>query len=645
MAETQKTFFQTNRDVLVFGVLAILVLCIYAQAAGFQFINFDDNFYVYENPAVTAGLTRETLRWAFTAFYAGNWHPLTWISLAADVQMFGVRPGMIHAINVLLHLIAAMLAFVVFRRMTGTFWPSAAIACLFAVHPAHVESVAWIAERKDVLSTVFWFASMWFYVGWARSGTTWRAASYFGALALFALGLMAKPMVITLPFVFLLCDIWPLERLDIREYKQLGRRMLEKIPFFVLAAVSAMVTIAAQRTADAVLSLTRLPLDARIKNSILSYAKYVLMMFFPSGLGVWYPYDDTIGTGSVILAALLLLTVTAVCIWQFRSRKYLLVGWLWFIGTLVPVIGLMQVGAQSMADRYTYIPYFGLFVMAVFGADELFTRLALDRRILLAAGTAVIVTLTYIAFVQTRYWHDNETLYTHTLAVTRNNFLIEQNLCGHLINLGRLDEAEQHCVASLATKPQYFPAQNGLGIIAFSRKDYPRAEAEFAKAVAISPQEIGPYSNLAQSQLAQGKANEAEATIARVSAVGSEADLAKNILPAMRGLVAAFAAQEDYQKVSDNLSRILYLAPDDVAARTALADTLLKLGRNDDAQFHIERVLAAGPASADAYNILGMALLNKRQMPEAATAFKQALRLRPNFVQAKENLVNADDLK
>ncbi len=639
MTDNTNTFFERNRDVLAVAVLVLLVLVVYFQASSFQFINLDDQFYVYENPHVLAGLNWNTIKWSFTAFYAGNWHPLTWLSLAADVSIFGASAGMIHVMNVVFHLINTVLAYFVFYRMTGRYWPAVAIAALFAVHPAHVESVAWISERKDVLCTMFWLLAMWSYFLWYRSGSKLWTRYYFITLILFVLGLMSKPMIVTLPFVFLLCDIWPLGRL--RSGKDLGRMLLEKIPFFALSIASSIVTIMAQRTADAVRSLGDVSLSLRIENAVLSYAKYVLMAFFPARLAFWYPYQSNVDPLLVIAASIFLLCVTAFCVYQFKSRKYLFVGWTWFLGTLVPAIGLVQVGGQSHADRYTYFPYFGLFIVVVFGLVELFKMLRWNGRILAAAGVGGVCVLVGLAFVRTAYFADNETLFKQTLSVTSGNYLIAQNLCADLTDKNRLDEAEKYCQLSVNSRPDYFPAHSGLGTIRFLNKDFAGAEAEFARAVSVGQNIPGAYSNLAMAQLAQNKTAEAEKTLVTGSNKSPSGSTFQTFLPALRSLASTYAAEQNYPKASENLTRILQITPEEHVTQQSLAGVYLKLGRRDEAQQQIETVIKAQPSSAEAYNALGLVLLDKGQRADAIKAFERALQLRPGYAEAQGNLDHA----
>ncbi|MEP6705472.1 MAG: hypothetical protein ABJB34_11760, partial [Acidobacteriota bacterium] len=543
MPLAKSNFFDSNRDLLVLAGLAALVFAIYAQTMGFQYINLDDNYYVYENPPVLSGINWEMLKWAFTSFHAGNWHPLTWISLAFDVQLFGPSPGMHHVVNVALHFVNSVLAFVVFRRMTGKFWASAVIAALFAAHPMHVESVAWIVERKDLLSTLFWLLAMLFYIRWTKEGAKQWAPLYLATLGMFVLGLMSKPMVITLPFVLLLCDIWPLERTRDTGTRRYIGLVFEKIPFFVLSLLSAFITLAAQRAVSAVESLAALPLDVRIQNAILAYSKYLASAFYPAGLAIWYPYEKDLSVADVGAASILLVAITALCVWQFRQKQYLLFGWLWFVGTLVPVIGLVQVGGQSMADRYTYVPYLGLFVIVVFGASDLVQSLKIDRRATGIATASLVLSLAVLAYFQTGYWRDNETLYSHALSVTSNNFLVEQNLCHALMLQDRLDEAERLCQDSLELRPYYFEALNTLGLISFKRKDYASAESRFKSAVKTGRAHPLIYLNLSLAQILQDRPEDGEINLEKAVAFSGSGVSPMLFNDALTTLVDAYLKQ------------------------------------------------------------------------------------------------------
>jgi hypothetical protein len=356
---------------LLCAVLALAAIIVYWPAGKYDFINLDDYAYVAENQNIQSGLSWQSIRWAFTTGYVSNWHPLTWLSLMLDCQLFGVRSGPMHVVNVLFHIANTILLFVVMARMTKAVWQSVFIAGLFALHPLYVESVAWITERKDVLSTLFWLLTMLAYVRYVERPSAGR---YIAVLILFASGLLAKPMLVTLPFVLLLLDYWPLGRFSSPGFS-VKTALLEKVPPLILSIISSVVTFIAQQHGGAVIASNRLPFDERVLNAVVSYLDYLGKMFWPAGLAVFYPYSaKAISVFSVVMSGAVLILITIFCIYHARRYKYILVGWLWYLGTLVPVIGIVQVGAQAMADRYTYVPLIGIFIIIAFGGAELFRK-------------------------------------------------------------------------------------------------------------------------------------------------------------------------------------------------------------------------------------------------------------------------------
>ncbi len=643
MSETKPGFFAANRQSIVLAALTALVLVIYFQTTRFDFINLDDNLYVFGNSVTLSGLNKESVRWAFTQFYAANWHPLTWLSHMLDVELFGQNAGAHHAVNVVFHIANTMLAFAVFRAMTGAFWRSAIVAALFAVHPAHVESVAWVAERKDVLSTFFWLLTMLAYTTYARRAAAnletpfiRRAGpAYLLVFVLFALGLMAKPMLVTLPCVLLLLDLWPLGRLS--SLRNIPRLVAEKIPLFALSAASSYLTFLAQRAGGSVESLDYLPLATRLVNALLSVGKYTSMLFYPANLGVWYPYDRNFPLWQVIVSGIFFTAMTALCVWQFRRRKYLTVGWLWFLGTLVPVVGLVQVGSQPMADRYTYVPYFGLFIILVWGSADLFRALSLPKLAYLGIFGAFIAGLTPVAFVQTAYWKNNEILYKRTLAVTEKNFLISHNLCHHLMLAERLDEAEPFCQMSIADNPNYFEAFNTYGILLIKRREYAAAEEKFKRSLELRGDYALAYSNLAQSQILQDRPEDAEESL-RQAAQLPTAPSPQILVGALNDLATAYARQDKFGKAVDSLKRLLYLTPENFEARFKLALALLQAKRFDESQATIEEYLRARSDDAEAHSLLGLTLSAQNKNDQAKAAFEKALALRPDLEEAKQNL-------
>lgn len=632
---------QENRtgESIVIAALAAAVLVVYWQTVGFEFINLDDNLYVYQNQAVLSGINGASVRWAFTAFEAANWHPLTWLSLMADIQLFGLNPGASHAVNVLIHLINSVLSFVVFRQLTGSVWKSAAVSMLFTIHPMHVESVAWISERKDVLSMAFALSSMLAYVRFANSKDGSATRYYAAAIILFAFGLMAKPMIVTLPFVFLLIDLWPLRR--ITSMRTARKACIEKLPFLALSAASCVITIVAARAGGATRSLESLPVSSRVLNAIAAYGKYLYSAILPADLSVWYPYETSIAWWQVAVPAafLLIWAVTGIRMWA--ARPYLLIGLLWFVGTLVPVIGLVQVGMQSTADRYTYFPYFGIFLIVVFAADEVIGRARLSTRAVMLIAIIPLGAYGYTAYIQTSKWRDSETLYRHSLSVTKRNFMIEQNLCHALMLKDRLDEAEPLCRASVENRPDYFEALNTLGIVLFKRGDMAGAETNFRSALALNPGYTMVYANLAQAQILQDRPEEGEANLKKaVEMSGNGADPAI-FRAALSSLVEAYIRSGNHPKAIDNLKRLIYLQPADPVLRGRLTDELMKAGQFQDAETVVLSILQSDQSDAGAWNTLGKIYVELKRQDDAVKAFRKAIELRPDLLEAKENLKRA----
>lgn len=516
--------FAKYSDWLVAIGLIAVCLVIYAQTFGFEFINIDDRAYIFENPAVLSGLNSRSIYWAFTAFHSGNWHPVTWLTHMLDVTLFGQNAGMHHASNVLFHCIGSILSFFAFKRLTGSVGQACMIAFLFAAHPTHVESVAWVAERRDVLSVVFWMLTMLAYFRYsdALKDSSSSPKLWMGATTLFfALGLMSKPMLVTLPFALVLCDFWSLGRLT--KFKDLKGLIVEKIPLFALTVVSSVITFLAQSSAGATVGLQQMSIGERIANSSQSYAKYIVMMFYPKDLGLWYPMDETIDPLKTIGSALLILAVSLYFWTQRSARPYLLMGWLWFLGTLVPVIGLVQVGLQSHADRYTYIPYFGLFLIVVGLTAELIGRYRIDTRAVAAVAATIICILVGVAHVQASYWRTSETLYTHTLSFTKKNYFLMTNLCLYYVKNSTVEIAERHCTELLEATP---PTAEGYNILGLLRTETGRIDdgiAYFEKAIKLRPDWGILHAHLAMALSKAGRTVEAEKelAIAKASTDGS----------------------------------------------------------------------------------------------------------------------------
>jgi len=435
--------------VVVCAVLAIATFTVYGQIARHDFIVFDDNEYIYENPHITTGLTPANIQWAFTAYYSNNWHPVTWISHMLDCQLFGLQPGAHHLMGAFLHVLNALLVFLLLRRMTGALWRSAFVAAAFALDPMHVESVAWGSERKDVLSTLFGLGTIWAYVSYAQRPALPR---YVVVIGLFALGIMAKPMLVTLPFVLLLLDWWPLGRFSgapasvLRPPKRtLAQLVTEKLPMLAIVVASSILTLIAQAKGGVVRSLKELSPAMRVANALVSYLRYAFKLLVPYQQAFYYPYPKALPIAAAAGATLLLAVITWYVWRKRRGQPWALVGWLWFAGTLVPVIGLVQVATQSIADRYSYIPSIGLFIVVAWGIDELSRRWPQRGMLLGAASGVLLVSFAAKAHAQTAYWKDSVTLFEHDARIIRDNVLAWRNLGVAYFKLERYDDS----VASL----------------------------------------------------------------------------------------------------------------------------------------------------------------------------------------------------
>ena len=496
--------------------LAVLTWVVFGQLLQYDFINYDDPRYVYENTNITNGLTIGGIAWAFSHIHSMNWHPLTTISHMLDCQLYGLKPGAHHFTNVLLHSIVAILLLLVLQRMTGgpsgigSIWRSAFVAAVFAIHPLRVESVAWIAERKDVLSGVFFMLTLLTYFRYVRVRSI---GHYLTVLFMFALGLMCKPMLVTLPFVLLVLDYWPLGRIrgqksDVSGHENLVMLVVEKIPLVGLSAISSVVTFLAQR--GAVGWTEQLPVLARINNAVVTYAAYMWQMLWPVKLAVFYPHPESrLPLWEIILCLLLLIGITAAAVVLRKSRPYFITGWLWYLGMLVPVIGLVQVGWQGRADRYTYLPQIGLYIAITWGIADVTAAWRWQREIL-TAGTAIVVgLLSWRASVQASYWRDSETLFTHALAVTSNNDVAENNLGIVFLQKGNLDEAISLLQAAVDLRPENSPAHENLAKALLQKGQVTDALVHYRRLLELQPDNIEVHNIVGTVLIQQGQAREA----------------------------------------------------------------------------------------------------------------------------------------
>ncbi len=558
-------------------VLVLATLVVYGEVGSHQFIHFDDEAYVSNNPAVRDGLTLKGVHWAFTTLYAGYWMPLTWLSHMLDCQLFGLNPGGHHYTNLLFHIANTLLLFLWLLRVTRAPGPAFLVAALFAWHPLHVESVAWVAERKDVLSTFFWLLTMWAYL-WYAERPAW--SRYLFILLSFSLGLMAKPMLVTLPLVLLLLDYWPLHRWTpgLPEEKAAsrvsGRRLLlEKVPLLILSGLCSAVTIFAQRASGALAPLGEVPLSERLATALVAYVWYPLKMFWPARLAVLYPYPlDSVPLWQELGAGLFLALTSLLLVRRRRRFPYLPVGWLWYLGTLLPVIGLVQAGDQAWADRFTYVPLIGLFIVCAWGARDLTAGWA-GARVLRPAGAGIILAaLLVCTFFQVRLWRDSITLFRHTLRVTQDNYIIHHNLGVALMARGRREKAVPHFLAALRLNPYNARAENKRGEDLVAQGKIAAGIARFQRAVKLKPDFPEAYNNLGLAYARQGLLDQALAMFHQAIA------LDQNFAAAYKNLGITLTCQGQTPKAREMLEKALQINPNDTEALRILLD-LKDLGK------------------------------------------------------------------
>ena len=713
----------TRRTILLCVLLGAVTLASYWPVLRNDFVSYDDPDYVSENPYVLRGLTWQNSSWAFETVHSANWHPLTWLSHMLDVQLFGLQPAGHHLTNLLLHTANTLLLFLALQRMTRARWRSALVAALFALHPLHVESVAWVAERKDVLSGFFFMLTLWAYARYATRGQRsevrgqwsvvrgpWSLSRlpsslfYLLSLCFFALGLMSKAMLVTLPFVLLLLDYWPLQcfqRAPGKLQSSAGKfhpssfilhpLLLEKLPFFALAAASSAMTFATQQNAGAVRSLEAFSPGFRIANALVAYGRYLGKMIWPANLACFYPAPTEWPLAWVLGATLLLAALTALCVWQVKRAPYLAVGWFWYLGMLVPVIGIVQVGMQSMADRYTYLPLIGVFIAVVWAAAEGGSRRKAESRKLKAEivskkieasitpgsavpssrfdarspepgkdafhrvpdyarsewdavervptwlmGAAMVALLLcgYLTWRQTGFWRTSTSLFAHAVAVTRDNEVAQNNLGTCLLKGGNVAAAEPHFVEALRIKPRYADALANLASCRSAQGRVPEAIDCFQRALDISPAPVCHY-DLANLLRDQGRLAEAEAHYQ------AALRLRPYFVEAWYNLGGLKQTQGDAEAAARDYTTALQFRPDHTGAHLNLGQVLALQHKWDEAIAHLRTGLRAAPQNAEARFYLGAALASTGKYAEAEVEFTEACRLRPEYGLARERLGEA----
>lgn len=583
-------------------VLVAATFAAYLPALCADFVTYDDGLYVTENAHVQSGLTTSSIRWAFTNGESGSWQPLTWLSHTLDYEVFGDAAWGHHLTSVSLHGATSALLFLAFLRLTRDTAPSLFVAAVFALHPLHVESVAWVSERKDVLSALFAVLTI---LAYARYAGTASRGQYALSLVWLTLGLMAKPMLVTVPCVLLLLDYWPLKRCTEPIVRTGARLVLEKLPHFGLAFAFALVTLWTQRDVSAMSSLEALPIDLRIRNAIYSYVVYAGKTFWPVHLAAYYPHPrESLTWLAAGLAGTLLLSVTAGVLVLRKRAAYLPVGWFWYLGMLVPVIGLIQAGTQGMADRYMYLPLVGLAIMVAWGVAELVSKVAAPRWVPRVAGIGTAAALACCTWAQAGYWRDSETLFRRALAVTENNEVAERALATVLIDEERDAEALPHLLRAIELDHGFAENHYHLGIVRQREGDHAAAIAAFRRAVELDPGYSKAYNNLGVTLMNLGRYPEAEQAIAKAV----ETDPANR--EAVENYASVLVAVGNYAEAESRLRPLLDESPDDAVLDTNLAAALLGQGKLDEARKHFERALEIQPGYEPAQR--GLEALERR---------------------------------
>jgi tetratricopeptide (TPR) repeat protein len=644
-----------RQKLIVYVFLTLVTLAVFCQVTQYEFVNFDDQMYVTQNSHIQSGITLDGLRWSFSTTYFEFWHPLTWLSLMLDYQLYGLNAGGYHLTNLILHIMSALLLFWLFNRMTGAIWRSAFVAVLFVLHPLRVESVAWVAERKDVLSMFFGLASIYAYTYYVESS---KFSKYLLCLILFALSLMAKSMLVTLPFVLLLLDYWPLGRwpralknegklcnvyhlekdisVPIKSRSQLiGRLLWEKAPFIFLTIVSSILTFWSQNKGGAVVAMEYLPFPARVSNAIISYASYLGKIFWPVDLAVFYPYEYSFPLWQILASCFILIGITIAVIYFLKKLPFLFIGWFWYLGTLIPVIGLVQVGMQAMADRYTYLPSIGIAIMLAWGIPLLFPREDMRKKILFPAGIAFLAVMAFLTWRQCGYWKNSISLSSHALKVTKNNYMAYNNRGSAYAGLGQYQLAIEDLNKSILLKPNYNLAYCNRGIAYNGLGQYLLAIEDFNKAVRLKPDFASTYYSRGTVYSELGQYQRAIEDFNKVIRLES------NYVDAYNNRGNAYDKLGQQQLAIEDFNKAIRLKPDDAKAYYNRGNAYAKLGQYQRAIEDFSKAIRLESNYVDAYNNRGNAYDKLGRQQLAIDDFNKAIRLKPDDAKVYYNRGNA----
>lgn len=659
--------------ILICILLVFLPLSIYWQIGMHAFIDYDDFQYIVSNSLVKNGLSLGTAGRAFTEFYASNWHPFTWLSHMLDCEIFGLASGPHHAVNMFIHILNGLILFFLLYLMTREEWKSAFVAVLFAVHPLHVESVAWASERKDLLCTFFCFLTMLAYYGYTRSvkGKLWY---WLLAILLYAVALMSKPMAVTLPFLLVLLDFWPLRRIDIASessfYADIRRAFFEKLPFFVLCIAGCVLTVMAQKAGDSVVPLEALPFSKRLLNAFISYVAYLRNMIFPVNLTLFYPYPEKVSVLKGLLSFSFLGIVTGLFVFLGRRWRFCITGWFWYLGMLVPVIGIVQVGEQPMADRYTYMPLIGIFIILAWGIPLLMGGLKYRKKVLCISALAVIMVLTVFSWGQTALWKNNFTLFKHAAGLNDRDCRIYSKLGTAYMAMGRKDEAEKYYRKSLKLEPAFPFANCNLACLLSERGRHLEAEIYFLRALESKPDFVDAMNNYAVSLVFQKRLASAAEYFKKVLDIepgnykanlllgniylmerdyaGSLEYFRRAVAAESRSAVAwasigeACAALKRHKEAENAFRKALRFSPGMRRTLNNLGNALVFQKKFDEAAEYFRKSIEQYPDSPEGFFYLGNLCYMKGDLASAVLNYREALRKRPGFAPAKKNLLKAE---
>ena len=643
--------WKSRLKILIGMVLVMWVLIPYWQVSTLGFVHYDDKVYVTDNPIVRAGITLDGIIHAFQAFDASNWHPVTWISHMLDCELYGLNPMGHHWTNLQFHIINTVLLFIWLQQITGALWRSAMVAALFGLHPLHVESVAWVAERKDVLSTFFGLLTLMVYYGYVNRP---KVLYYTLLVVCFALGLMAKPMLVTFPFLLLLLDIWPLKRTDLIQWsypsdKDLSSRVLpfwilliEKIPLILLSIGSGVLTYLAQQKGGSIRSLEIIPFAARLGNAFISYLSYLIKTFWPYPLAIFYSHPGSdILIVQAIGSAIAVMCISLIALLFLKKYPYIGLGWFWYLGTLVPVIGIIQVGSQAMADRYTYIPLIGIFIIFAWGANDVLKKKRWPSLFYILSGGTILSILTVCTYFQVQHWKNGVSLFKHAVQVTENNWLAHHNLGVALDLEGRGDDAIVHLQKALSIKPDSIDALNNLGIAFAQKGNYDQAMDYYNRALTIDANHVGSHINLGKLFAEKGEVTEAISHYRQTLRID----------PANENAHYDLAVLLRNQRKSDeaifHFEKALTINPNLVDAHYNLGTLLMEQNKKKEGRLHIAQALVIlhntdprtiNPIYADVFFKFGVDYSFRGQYQQAIVFFKKALEIKPDYEEARNNL-------